>query len=229
MSGVTKRPAKELIETSSKRAKTDLPAGFFDRNISKSPVEAINDGDDEWARFQAELGEQSTIKTQNSDLKTKSRLNILGLNAGEGTITANAVLKNISNNRSVASDQGIVTRDNDQAATKEVNKNSSENKKTDIDAYIEEDAAEGLLAELDTQKELYDRVMKMKDLQSRVKQKLQSVQKNQPHSDGERHVLNEQIFDKKIEIRNSLKTSDEEDEEDDDDDDSDSLWRKRTL
>lgn len=227
MSGITKRPAKELIETSSKRAKTDLPAGFFDRNISKSPVEAINDSDDEWARFQAELGEQPTIKTQKSDLKLKSRLNILGLDAGEGTIMANAVLTNMSNKRSVASDQGIVTRDNDQAATKEVDKNSSENKKTDINAYIEEDAAEGLLAELDTQKELYDRVMKMKDLQSRVKQKLQSIQKKQPYNDSEKLVSNEQICDNKSDISNSLRTSDEEDEEDDDD--SDSLWRKRTL
>ncbi|KAF5101162.1 hypothetical protein D0Z00_001008 [Geotrichum galactomycetum] len=233
MSSVTKRPAEESITTNSKRAKTDLPAGFFDSDKSKPASVASNDDDDdEWARFQAELGDSTTAKTNETKPVTKSRLDLLGLGAGEGTIVADAVLTNPLNTEAAVQEQkGNRSSSNDRSTPEEAN--TTRSKKAEMDALIEEEAAEGLLAEFDVQKELHERLMKMKGLQTRAKQKLQSIRNDEIYKIDDNQPKYEQLNGDKVDVVHPSSTNGgddiDDDDDDDDEDDDDNLWRKRTL
>jgi hypothetical protein len=232
MSSLTKRPAEDSITTSSKRAKTDLPAGFFDSDKSKPAAAVSNDDEDgEWARFQAELGDSTTAKTHDTKPAAKLRLDLLGLGAGEGTIVVDAMLTNSSNNEAAAQGpKGNRSSSNDQNTREEAN--TTRSKKAEMDVLIEEEAAEGLLAEFDMQKELHERLMKMKGLQSQAKQKLQSIRNDETYKMDGKQQKYEKLNADKVDVAHpsSINGSDNNDDDDDDDEgDDDNLWRKRTL
>lgn len=233
MSSITKRPAEESIANSPKRTKTDLPAGFFDSDKSKA-VAAVsnNEDDDEWARFQAELGDSTTDKAHGTKSVTKSRLDLLGLGSGEGTIVADAVLtKPFDTEASAQKQRGDRSSSNDPNTTKEAN--TTRSKKAEMDAYVEEEAADGLLAEFDIQEELHERLMKMKSLQSRAKQKLQSSRNDEACNIDEKQPKYETLNGNNSDVVNSLGViggdNDDDENDDDDEDEDDNLWRKRTL
>lgn len=213
MSSITKRPVAETSEAPSKRQKTALPSDFFDNSSSEKPIQqnTANEEDEEWERFQAELAGEGSAPEKASTTtedKSKRRLEILGLN-GSSTISADAALANSESAGDPHKDETSST------AAKNSETASALQKKIDKDSYVEEDAAEGLLDQLEAQDELYERVERMKELR-RLKQNQKTTETKTSDSKSTLEITDQNM---------------EEDSESDDDneEEEDEVWRRRGL
>lgn len=163
-----KRTGSDDISSPSKRHKAEpLPVGFFDnetRPITLKPNE--NGDDDEWTRFQADIaGGSNSLPPPDNKIQ---RLELLGMGGSSGTIQAVAVMANdpTSNSTFSAPQAGSAAAATAAAAANTSSTSVTATKATriDHDAEIEEEAADVLIQQLDKQKELYERVDRMKKI-----------------------------------------------------------------
>ena len=225
MASLSKRPGTdEDVDRSNKRHKTALPSGFFD-NASSTSLEKLpatkpeqqgnNEDDDEWERFQAEMASDSSAPTTTTTANnsSKQRLELLGL-GGASSIQADAVLAN-SGSPTVNEDKNGDSKESQ--TTEQGSKSSSRKTKIDKDTFAEEEAADGLLDQFETQEELYGRVDRMKELR-----KLRQENRNQAGKEnGSKGIL---AYGESEDDETEQKDSESEDDEDEED-----LWRQRGL
>lgn len=232
MSGVSKRPVTDdSLITSSKRQKVELPAGFFDSK-SLDPTKASisqeggDDDDAEWERFQADVAGEDFVERSTIENKSTRRLELLGLR-GSHSIQADAILANsapetASGFAPTSETEAQPTTANEGKSTAAV---AASKAKIDKDSYAEEDAADGLLDQFETQEELYGRVDRMKEL--RLKQRElhkteDGIKEKSAKTNGQRNVL---LGNHKMEEADESDTGDEDEDEDEEED----LWRRRGL
>lgn len=231
MSGLSKRPVVEdNLRTHSKRQKLELPAGFFDSKSLDPPKASISkegddDYDEEWERFQADMAGDSFIESSAVENKSTRRLQLLGL-SGSQSIQADAILANTGSETATGFTPKPEAEVQINTANDAKSSAAASKAKIDKDSYAEEDAADGLLDQFETQEELYGRVDRMKEL--RLKQR--ELHKTEDNTMEKRATTNGSRNDVLVDHSMEATESDTEDEaEDEDEVEEEDLWRRRGL